>query len=210
MFDDIRGAIFDLDGVIVDTAKYHFLAWKRLAMELGFDFKEADNEGLKGVSRMKSLDILLEIGGLSYSHDDKILLAEKKNQWYVEYITALDEGELLPGAKEYILRLKNQGIKISLGSASKNALTILNQLNIVELFDTIVDGNMVTNPKPNPEVFLLAAEKLGIPSNQCIVYEDAEAGIIAAKAAGMKTIGIGNREILKSADLVVKGLYQLL
>jgi beta-phosphoglucomutase len=210
MLDNMIGAIFDLDGVIVDTAKYHYLAWKRLAQELGFEFKELDNERLKGVSRMKSLEILLELGGLSFSNDEKLLLADKKNNWYVEYISAIDESEILKGAKEYLLKLKNSGIKIALGSASKNALAILNRLNITNLFDSIVDGNKVSKAKPDPEVFLIAAKELGLEPYECVVFEDAEAGITAAKAAGMRTVGIGNRELLMEADIVVKGLYEII
>jgi beta-phosphoglucomutase len=210
MLDNMIGAIFDLDGVIVDTAKYHYLAWKRLAQELGFEFKELDNERLKGVSRMKSLEILLELGGLSFSNDEKLLLADKKNNWYVEYISAIDESEILKGAKEYLSELKNSGIKIALGSASKNAPAILSRLNITNLFDSIVDGNKVSKAKPDPEVFLIAAKELGLKPQECVVFEDAEAGITAAKAAGMRTVGVGNREMLKEADIVVKGLYELM
>lgn len=210
MFDNMMGAIFDLDGVIVDTAKYHYLAWKKLARELGFEFKEYDNERLKGVSRMKSLEILLEVGGLSFSDEEKLRLAEKKNNWYVEYISKIDESELLKGAREYLIKLKKNGIKIALGSASKNSPLILKNLKITELFDSIVDGNKVSRAKPDPEVFLVAAKELGLEPFECVVYEDAEAGIAAARAAGMKTVGIGSRDILKEADIVVPGLYALI
>lgn len=210
MLENMRGAIFDLDGVLVDTAKYHYLAWKRLAQELGFEFKESDNERLKGVSRLKSLEILLEVGGLSFNNDEMMLLAEKKNNWYVEYISAIDESELLKGAKDYLVKLKNSGIKIALGSASKNAPAILNRLNITNLFDSIVDGNKVSKAKPDPEVFIIASKELGLEPQDCVVFEDAEAGITAAKAAGMRTVGIGNRDMLMEADIVVAGLYVLL
>lgn len=210
MHMNMEGAIFDLDGVIVDTAKYHYLAWKRLARELGFEFKESDNERLKGVSRMRSLDILLEVGGLSFSDDMKLQLADRKNNWYVEYISTIDESELLKGAREYLAKLKNNGIKIALGSASKNSHTILNLLKISDIFDSIVDGNKVSKAKPDPEVFLTAARELGLKPEECIVYEDAEAGIAAARAAGMRTVGIGSRDILKDADIVVAGLYELI
>jgi beta-phosphoglucomutase len=206
----MKGAIFDLDGVIVDTAKYHYLAWKRLAQELGFEFKESDNERLKGVSRMQSLEILLEVGGISCSMEEKRVLADKKNDWYVEYISIIDESELLKGAKEYLIQLKNSGIKIALGSASKNAPAILHSLKITNLFDAIVDGNKVSKAKPDPEVFLKAAKELGLKAQECVVFEDAEAGITAARAAGMMTVGIGSRSILKEADIVVTGLYELI
>ncbi|WP_339319665.1 beta-phosphoglucomutase [Paenibacillus sp. FSL R10-2734] len=210
MLQNMKGAIFDLDGVIVDTAKYHYLAWASLADELGFTFTEEDNERLKGVSRMRSLDILLEIGGLQFDEAQKLAMAEKKNRLYVEYISKLEESELLPGVKEYLTGLRTRGIGIALGSASKNAEFILNKLNITDLFDAVVDGNKVSRAKPDPEVFLIAGQELGLQPDDCVVFEDAEAGVQAGKAAGMKVVGIGNPEVLKEADLVVKGLYELL
>lgn len=206
----MKGAIFDLDGVIVDTAKYHYLAWASLADELGFKFTEEDNERLKGVSRMRSLDILLEVGGLEFEEAEKQAMAEKKNRLYVEYISRLEESELLPGVKEYLTGLRSRGIGIALGSASKNAEFILNKLNITDLFDAVVDGNKVSLAKPDPEVFLIAAQEIGLQPDGCVVFEDAEAGVQAGKAAGMKVVGIGKPEVLKEADLVVKGLYELL
>ena len=204
-----QAAIFDLDGVIVDTAKYHYLAWKRLAGELGFEFTEEQNERLKGVSRIRSLEILLEIGGMKLDQSQMAALAAKKNDWYLEYIDQLDESEILPGAKEYLLQLRIAGLKIALASASKNARVILSRLNIYDLFDTIVDGNMVSKAKPDPEVFFCAARDLGVDPTQCIVFEDAEAGLKAAKRAGMKAIGIGRKESLKSADQVFESLAQV-
>lgn len=206
----MKGAIFDLDGVIVDTAKYHYLAWASLADELGFKFTEEDNERLKGVSRLRSLDILLEVGGLEFEEAEKQAMAEKKNRLYVEYISRLEESELLPGVKEYLTGLRSRGIGIALGSASKNAEFILNKLNITDLFDAVVDGNKVSLAKPDPEVFLIAAQEIGLQPDGCVVFEDAEAGVQAGKAAGMKVVGIGKPEVLKEADLVVKGLYELL
>ena len=208
--DMIKGAIFDLDGVIVDTAKYHYLAWARLAEELGFQFTLQDNERLKGVSRARSLEILLEVGGKSFSEAEKSILAEKKNNWYVDFIRQVDESELLKGAREYITGLKKQGIKVALGSASKNAPMILENLNIAGLFDAVIDGNKVSKAKPDPEVFSLGALELGLDPADCVVFEDAEAGVEAAKRAGMRAVGIGNREILKNADFVVSGLFELL
>lgn len=208
--DNIKAAIFDLDGVIVDTAKYHYLAWKRLAEELGFDFTKENNERLKGVSRMRSLDILLEVGGVHFDENIKVELTQKKNNWYVEYISQMDSSEILPGAEEYLKKLRGEGIKIALGSASKNALMILDKLNITHLFNEIVDGNKVSKAKPDPEVFLRAAELLNVNPENCVVFEDAEAGVMAAKSAGMKCIGIGKKEILQFADRVVGGLDMLL
>lgn len=210
MIENMKGAIFDLDGVIVDTAKYHYLAWKRLAGELGFEFSEKDNERLKGVSRVRSLEILLEIGGIKADPQQMIQMASLKNNWYVEYITKMDESELLEGAREYLLRLRQQGVGIALGSASKNAPLILENLKITELFDAVIDGNKVSQAKPDPEVFLLGARELGLEPGACIVFEDAEAGVQAAKNAGMRVVGIGCRDVLKEADMVIHGLHEML
>lgn len=201
----IQGCIFDLDGVIVDTAKYHYMAWKRLADDLGFTFSEKDNERLKGVSRMESLEILLEIGKLSFDSETKISLAEKKNRWYVEYITAMKENEILPGVKEFIEGVRSAGYKTALGSASKNTFTILDRLKLVDFFDSIIDGNKVSKAKPDPEVFLLAAKELDIAPENCVVFEDAKAGVEAAKRAGMYCVGIGTKENLPEADFVISG-----
>lgn len=204
-----KAAIFDLDGVIVNTAKYHYLAWKRLAKEkYGFDFSEEDNERLKGVSRMRSLEILLECGGIkNISTDEMEKDAALKNKWYVEYISNIDKNEILDGAVEYLVWLHQKRIKTALGSASKNAQIILNNLGITKLFDVIVDGNSVTKPKPNPEVFLIGAQKLKIAPENCIVFEDSEAGINAAIKGRMKSIGIGNSDTLKKANAVIGGLF---
>jgi len=204
-----EAAIFDLDGVIVDTAKYHYLAWKRLANELGFDFTEEQNEKLKGVSRNKSLEILLEIGNIKVDETTKNELTIKKNKWYVEYISSLDEKSILPGAKELILELKKNNLKIALGSASKNSMLIMKNINLLPYFDVIIDGNKVEKAKPDPEVFLLAAKELNIIPNLCIVFEDAEAGIEAAKKANMFAVGLGNLEKLKNADIVITSLLDL-
>lgn len=206
----MKGAIFDLDGVIVDTAKYHYLAWKELAKDLGFDFKESDNERLKGVSRMRSLDILLEVGGIEASDEEKIRMAESKNTRYVEMLQNLDKSELLEGAEEYLLKLKSEGVLISLGSASKNAPLILDKLGIVHLFDAIVDGNNVSKAKPDPEVFLKGAEMLGLDPADCCVFEDSQAGIEAARTAGCSVIAIDKNGILTDADRYVRCLGDLL
>ena len=210
MIRELRAAIFDLDGVIVDTAKYHYLAWKRLAHEHGSDFTEMDNERLKGVSRMRSLEILLEVGGLVFDEGTKEKMAAQKNEWYVEYIRHMDASEILPGAQQYLEVLRARGVKTALGSASKNASLILERLGIAGLFDVMIDGNKVSKAKPDPEVFLLAASKLGVPPARCVVFEDAEAGIEAALRAKMGVVGIGKPAILKEADIVANGLWQLL
>ena len=202
----IKACLFDLDGVVVDTAKYHYLAWKRLANSLGFDFTEKDNERLKGVSRIQSLEILLSIGKVNPSHSEKLKMAQEKNEWYVEYISKLDESEILPGVKNFLIELRQNGIKIALGSASKNSMLILNNLNLTSYFDAIVDGNKVSKAKPDPEVFLLGARELQVHPSECLVFEDAQAGIDAAKAANMKVIGIGQKDVLLNADKVFEGL----
>jgi len=205
----VSACIFDLDGVVVDTAKYHYLAWKRLAAEHGFDFTEHDNERLKGVSRMASLEILLEIGQKSASPQEKELMAARKNAWYVEYIENMDPSEILPGAQEFIENLRGRGIKVTLGSASKNARLILNRIGLVNHFDTIVDGTRVVNAKPNPEVFLIAASDLGVTPAECLVFEDAEAGVEAAINGGMRCVGVGNPLVLSKANLVIDGFKNL-
>jgi beta-phosphoglucomutase len=206
----MRAAIFDLDGVIVDTAKYHYLAWKRLARELGFDFSEADNERLKGVSRTRSLEILLEIGGIDVCEADREAMAARKNEWYVQYISDMTPDELLPGAVEYIAFLRSKGIKIAVASASKNASLILDRLQIGAAFDVVVDGTKVTKAKPDPEVFIRAAADLGVPNADCVVFEDAEAGVQAAKRAGMGCVGVGKPGNLRDAEIVITGFEPLL
>ncbi len=199
----IQAVIFDLDGVIVDTAHYHFIAWKRLAKELGIDFNEEENEQLKGVSRMRSLEIILELGNLRLSQEEMERLATKKNQWFVGYINAMKPDEIFPGVKEMIQSIRSNGIKVALASSSKNADTVLDLLNIRNLFDAIVDGNMITHTKPDPEIFLMAAKRLNIPPSECLVFEDAEAGVEAAIAAGMKCVGVGSPQQLSKANAVV-------
>ena len=201
----IKACIFDLDGVIVDTAKYHFIAWKELANKLGFDFTEQDNERLKGVSRMASLDILLEIGNKQFSKAEKLRLAESKNTRYVEYISKMGPDEILPGVLTFLKLIRAKDIKTVIGSASKNAPTIINRLQLNEYFDAIIDGNSVEKAKPNPEVFLKGALALNVLPSECMVFEDAEAGVEAALNGGMKCVGIGDESILGKANLVIKG-----
>ena len=210
MLNSMQAALFDLDGVIVDTAKFHDLAWRELANGLGFDISEEQNERLKGISRMESLEIILSIGGVTLSDDEKQRLATIKNARYVEMVKQMDASETLPGAREYLLELRGRGVKIALGSASKNAEIILQNLGILPLFDAVIDGNKVSKSKPNPEVFLLGAQALGVPPSACVVFEDAAAGVEAAKAGGMYAVGIGRAENLPGADLVVPGLFALL
>lgn len=205
----IRGLIFDLDGVIVDTAKYHYLAWKELTEKLGIRFTKKDNERLKGVSRIRSFEIILEIGGLTMPEEQKQEYCTQKNDRYLEYIRQLKEEEILPGAKRFLLEARASGYRIALGSASKNTQLILEKLKITELFDSVIDGTKVTKAKPDPEVFLKGAEELGLAPSTCLVFEDAEAGVEAAHNAGMLAVGIGSRKRLPQADLNVPGFAGL-
>lgn len=202
MFAVIKGCIFDLDGVIVDTAHYHYLAWKRLANELGHDLTEKENEQLKGVSRTRSLEIILEKAGISLNEAHKEILADKKNKWFNEYVLQMEPGEIFPGVLSLIHDMKADGVRVGLASSSRNARTVIRLLQIENEFDAIVDGSMIVHTKPDPEIFLLTAEKLGVAPADCVVVEDAEAGVEAALRAGMKCIGIGSVETLRKADLV--------
>lgn len=197
-----KGFIFDLDGVIVDTAKYHYLAWKNLANSLGFEFTEEQNELFKGVSRVRSLDILLELGNYTATQVQKEEWLIKKNEEYLAYIEKMDSSEILPDIPrvlDYLLE-KDQGV--ALGSASKNARPILKRVDLLSKFHDIVDGNDVTAAKPDPEVFLIGAKKLNAAPKDCIVFEDSIAGIQAANAAGMVSIGIGQKDVLHEAEYV--------
>ncbi len=202
----IEGYIFDLDGVIVDTAKYHYNAWRKLANSLGFDITEAQNENLKGVSRKESLEYILSIGGLHFSDNEKKEMAELKNTWYVESISNMDKSELLPGSETLIKEVKKLGLKVSLGSASKNSLRILNATGLIEYFDAVIDGTKTTESKPHPQVFLMGAKALGLDPESCIVFEDSINGIKAANTGGFTSIGVGDAEILKEADMVIPSL----
>lgn len=201
----IKGCIFDLDGVIVDTAKYHFQAWRQLANELGFDFTEAENEKLKGVSRVESLKLILSWGGVEKSPEEQAELAARKNEWYVELISNMTPAEILPGVKEFLDELKHRGIKIALGSASKNAPAILEQIQLTSYFDAIIDGTKTTRSKPDPQVFQLGAEALELQPSEAVVFEDAEKGIEAALNGGFWAVGVGDPANLGKAHLVIPG-----
>jgi beta-phosphoglucomutase len=205
----IRGCIFDLDGVIVDTAKYHYLAWKRLSDQLGIIFTEEDNERLKGVSRMDSLDIILEIGKCKLNDNQKHEYAALKNNWYVDYISRMTPDDILPGCVAFINELRKAGILIAIGSASKNTPLILRRIGIGNMFDAVADGNLVKKAKPDPEVFIKAADLLGVEPERCVVFEDAIAGVQAAINAGMICIGVGSPEILTKAGYVISGLHEM-
>ena len=200
-----RACIFDLDGVIVDTARYHFLAWKQLAESLDIEFTETDNERLKGVSRMRSLEIILEIGNKQIPDEEKERVASQKNTQFRNYILNMTPEEILPGVKSFLDEIKQAGIKIALGSASKNAMTILKQVELEDKFDVIVDGNHVSAAKPDPEVFTKGASELHVPAEECIVFEDAIAGVEAAHNGNMLCIGIGDADTLSQADMIIPG-----
>jgi beta-phosphoglucomutase len=204
----INACIFDMDGVIVDTAHYHFKAWKRLAAELGIDLDEDFNEQLKGISRVDSLDRILDKGNLVLDGETKLRLMEKKNRWYLEYIEGMTPEEILPGTLELLHWLKDQSIRTALGSSSRNARIILDKTGLSEWFDVVVDGNMITLSKPDPEVFLKGASMLGLRPSEIAVFEDAVAGIEAARDGGFIVIGIGEPAVLGGADLVVPSLKQ--
>lgn len=197
-----KAFIFDLDGVIVDTAKYHFMAWKKLANDLGFDFTEEQNEQLKGVSRVDSLKKILTWGQMELAEDEFNRQMALKNENYLSYVEEMDKNEILPGVPKILDYLIQNNIPFALGSASKNARNILKKIDLYERFDAIVDGTDVSKAKPDPEVFLMAAEKLNTNPENCIVFEDSVAGVQAANKGNMTSIGIGNVSVLGEADYV--------
>lgn len=204
-----RGFIFDLDGVIVDTARYHYLAWKRLADSLGISFGETENEQLKGVSRVRSLEKILDWGNVELSKDRFNELLDIKNKDYLAYIERMDQDEILPDVPRVLSFLKQNEQPIALGSASKNARTILKEVDLLDVFDVVIDGTNVSKAKPDPEVFLKAAEGLGQVPENCIVFEDSVAGIRAANAGSMLSIGIGDASVLNEASYVFKDFTEI-
>ena len=204
-----KAFIFDLDGVIVDTAKYHFLAWQRIANQLGIEFTHEHNEQLKGVSRVRSLDIILELGNVQASQEDKNKWLVQKNDEYLTYLIDMDQSEILPGVIPILQFLKDNNQGIALGSASKNAKPILDKTGIMSYFDVIVDGNDVSNAKPDPEVFLQAARLLNTSNENAIVFEDSVAGIQAANIAKMTSIGIGQKNVLHEAKYIFNDFTEM-
>lgn len=204
-----KAFIFDLDGVIVDTAKYHFLAWQKLANTLGIEFTHEHNEQLKGVSRVRSLEIILDLGKVEASDAQKNEWLIQKNEDYLSYINTMNESEILPDVIRVLDFLKTQQQPIVLGSASKNARPILEKVNILHYFDAIVDGNDVSNAKPDPEVFLVGAQKVDQPNDNAIVFEDSVAGIEAANIAEMTSVGIGENNVLNEADFVFENFTKM-
>jgi len=202
---DIKACLFDLDGVIVDTAKYHYLAWKRLCNELGFDLTVEENESLKGISRVESLNILLRKGNVTISPEEREELLIRKNDWYLGYVNTMKADEILPGVLHFLKAVRASGRQTALGSASKNAMHILETLDIVPLFEAVIDGTKVTRGKPDPQTFLLGADALGVEPSKCVVFEDAAAGVDAAIAGGMYAVGVGAPEVLHRAHRVIPG-----
>ena len=207
----VAAFIFDLDGVITDTAEYHFLAWRQLANDIGIDFTRADNEKLKGISRMESLELILELGGrkADFTDGEKQDLAAKKNKHYVRLIEQITPNDILPGIQPLLHSIQQAGYKLALASVSKNAQAVMESLQLSDQFDYMVDASTVKRGKPDPEIFLKAAQELNVPTDACIGVEDAEAGIEAIKSAGMFAVGIGSRETLKQADVVYEKTDQL-
>ncbi|GAB4044206.1 beta-phosphoglucomutase [Spirosoma jeollabukense] len=205
----IRAFLFDLDGVIVDTAIYHYQAWKRLANELGFDISEEFNEQLKGVSRMESLDLILAHGGLTLSDEKKNELAAQKNQWYLELVSRMTSDDILPGVATFFSQVRKAGLQTALGSVSKNAPLILERIGMADAFDAVIDGTKITKGKPDPEVFTKGAAELEVSPAECVVFEDAVAGVEAGKRGGMFVVGLGSPDVLTQADLVAPSLNAL-
>lgn len=205
----IKAFLFDLDGVIVDTAIYHYQAWKRMANELGFDISEEFNERLKGVSRMDSLDLILEHGNLTLPDDEKQRLATQKNDWYLELVGRMTSDDILPGVANFFSQVRKAGLLTALGSVSKNAPLILERIGMADAFDAIIDGNKISKGKPDPEVFTKGAAELGVSPSECVVFEDAVAGVEAGKRGGMFVVGLGSPDVLTQADLVAPSLEEL-
>jgi beta-phosphoglucomutase len=204
-----KAFIFDLDGVIVDTARYHYYAWKKLANSVGVDFSEEQNEQLKGVSRVRSLEKILAWGGIQLSEDKFMELMAKKNNDYLSYVNKMTESEILEDVPKILNYLKAADYPTALGSASKNARTILQKVNLFQQFDAIVDGTNVSKAKPDPEVFLNAAKLLNTDPSDCVVFEDSVAGVQAANIAGMTSIGIGDSKVLHEADYIFKDFTEI-
>ena len=202
----LKACLFDMDGVIVDSAVHHFVAWKRLAEELSIPFTEEDNHALKGLSRVDSLDHILRLGHLQLDEKTKVKLMDQKNAWYLALIQGMRTEDILPGAKELIEALVAEGIQVGLGSSSRNAQLILDNVGLTPLFDTVVDGNHITLSKPDPEVFLKGAAALRVEPADVVVFEDAASGVKAAKTGGFFAVGVGDKDQLSEADVVVDHL----
>jgi beta-phosphoglucomutase len=195
MMSKIKGVIFDLDGVLVSTDEFHYQGWARLAADEGISFTREDNHRQRGVSRMESLEVLLENSDKVYTDEQKLEMATRKNGYYVEFLQDLTPADALPGAREILAALREAGVKLAVGSSSRNTPLIMEKVDICGFFDAVADGNDITRSKPDPEVFLLAAERLGLKPEECVVVEDAEAGVEAARRGGMRVVGVGPAEL---------------
>lgn len=203
----IKAVLFDLDGVLVSTDEYHYQSWKKISAEEGFNFFDHEfNHKFRGIARMECVEILTRASGKTFSLKQKQEIADRKNRYFVESLSSVTPEALLPGALHILQELKNRGIKTAVASNSRNAVTIIRQVQIEKLLDAIIDGYQIENSKPDPEVFLLAAKNVGIPPAQCLVVEDAIAGIESARRAGMNVLGIGTKERLPNADIVIPNL----
>jgi len=208
ILSETQACIFDLDGVLVETSEFHYLAWSRLGKEFGIEVTKEVNEQLKGVSRRSSLDVLLAIANLDLEEKTKAELAERKNTWYLEYLKDMTHEDTLPGVLPFLDELKEDGFKLAVGSSSKNAVSILNKLQIMDYFETVIDGNSVKEAKPDPEIFLRGANDLKVDPTSCVVFEDAISGVLAAKAGNFKCIGVGSADVLKEADFVISSFEE--
>lgn len=208
MTKELKAVIFDLDGVIADTARFHYQAWKKLASEIGINLTYEFNENLKGVGRMESLDLILTLTEKNYSNEEKIELANKKNRYYLEFVNRMTPSDLLPGVVKCFEVLKDNNIKIVLASASKNSLDVIKRLVIKNYFDYVVSSKDILNSKPNPEIFIKAAKGIKVATKNCVGVEDSIAGILAINACNMFSVGIGNKKNLYSADICIKDLEE--
>jgi beta-phosphoglucomutase len=199
----IKACLFDLDGVICDSGKFHFLSWKRMASELGFELSQDFSDTLKGLNRTDSLRKILDFGKILISDDEKIVWANKKNEWYLEFVNEMTPSDIFPGVVKILEEAKSKEFKIALVSNSKNANLVLENLNLTAYFEHIIDGNMVENGKPDPEIYRKAIEIFDLKPKECLVFEDSYEGVKASLAAGCKTVGIGDMKMLKKADLVI-------
>lgn len=199
----LNALVFDLDGVVVYTDSHHFRGWKRLSDEQGWRFDESLNDHLRGVSRLASLQVILDHNGIDLPHEEKVQLADRKNRYYVELLKDIDSSAEVPGAVQFIRSVRERGVPTALASSSRNARFVIEKLGIDSLFDEVVTGSDITRSKPDPEIFLLAAQRLGYPPETCVVFEDAVSGVQAAQAAGCPAVGFGPTPGLEIADLHV-------
>lgn len=205
----IDAVLFDLDGVIVRSDEYHYRGWKRMADDEGWDFDKTLNHQLRGVSRMDSLQIILDHNGVEISEGRKRALADRKNGYYRDSLAGMNENDYIPGARKLMEELAGADVRMAICSSSRNAPFILDVLGIADRFDTVVSGHDIERAKPDPQIFLLAAERLGVPAERCVVFEDAESGIQAAHNAGMHAVGVGSPDHLPSAKIVVRDLAEV-